>query len=622
MRILAPLAVVVLALCACSGSGSLPAQLPGVSSQPERRDLPDAGKPAKRLFVSDPGTGDIYLYAVPSLKLVTILQGFARPQGECANDKGDVFVADGSANIIYELSYSGRTEAQLSDASGPPNGCAFDSKTGNLAVFDYIGKQSAAGAVLVYHHAAGSPNAYSNPNQFYYSFGGYDASGNLFFDGANAQGKFMLSELPAAAGSAHTLTISGGKIYSAGMVQWDSASGYLDVGDQKCGNTATSCLYQLKVSSKSATIVNKIALQNYAGAPLCDLEQGTIDDGELFGSDNDYCGSAASAAYGWHYPSGGAPKSYDKKNGSMPFGAAIAVNGGASLPDLNVKKLDLMYETDGTGVVGVFTYWQKTFVRKLTGFSKPEGECVDKKNDVYITDAGTDEIVEYAHDGKTPLRTIKESPNVPYACAVDTGTGNLAIANVSGGSSGGGNIAVYAHATGTPTIYTDASENTFSECVYDDRGDLLVTDGEYPDSGETNYFAWLPSGGAKLVNISIPGPNKSFVWRGVEGLQWDGRYFVLDSYGLYRVAISNGEAYYIGSTGFDGEELYGPFAIYNKNPKKQATQFVGAYIDREGTNYNQIYYYNYPQGGESLGYLTTGLGEPHGLVVSLGTIHE
>ncbi len=616
MRYLAGFTFVILALSACGGPGSVPSgpQSGGdVRALGSPRDL--SKKAGERLFVSDAGSGDVYVYDAPSLKLFTILQGFARPQGECADDKGDVFVTDGSAAVIYELSYSGSMKAQLVDSTGYPDGCAWDSKSGNLAVMNYIGKESQAGAILVFHHASGSPNTYTNPHQFYYSFGGYDSKGDLFVDGSTDTGKFVLSELPANAGAAKTIGLKGGHVYSPGMVQWGPGSQYLDVGDQNCANSATSCLYQMTVSGKTASVKAKMSLQNYKGTPVCDLVQGIIAGGVLYGSDNDYCGYAPNAAYGWSYPAGGAPKTYAKETATTPFGAAIAANGARS-PDLNYKKLDLLYLASGSGDVVIYTYWQKTLVRKLTGFSKPEGECVNKKNDVYVTDAGNDDIVEYAHDGKTPLRAIKESPYVPYGCAVDPGTGDLAIANASGGSGGQGNVAVYPGASGQPTIYTDATVANFTECAYDDRGNLLVSNGEFPNS-RYSLFAWLPKGSGKLVNITIPGPSKSWTWEDVQGLQWDGRYFVVNFYGLYRVAISNDEGYYVGQTGFDGEELYGPFAVYNKNPKKQATQFASAYID-DDQNYDAVYYYNYPQGGESSGYLTTGISEPNGLVVSLG----
>ncbi|HEY6484790.1 MAG TPA: hypothetical protein VIX83_00205 [Candidatus Cybelea sp.] len=612
MKTLLKVAYVAFALCACSRQSTLP-NAPPVSIGGSSPKAPARAQNAQRLFVSDAGNAEVYLYDVPSLKLVTILQGFARPQGECSNGKSEVFVTDGSANVVEELSYAGRREHQLSDSYGSPGGCAFDPGTENLAVFNYLGTQSKGGAVLVYHHASGSPNIYTNSKQFFYSFGGYDSSGNLYFDGSNAQGKFVLSELPANGGNAHSLAISAGTIYSAGMVQWDAASGYLDVGDQNCANTHASCIYQLKLSGKHAAIAGKITLESDGGAPVCDLVQGVIADGRLFGSDDDDCGSSPSATYGWKYPSGGAPEEVNKRNDAMPIGAAIAVNS-APRPDLNAKKLDLLYIVAGS-TVSVYTYWQKTMVGKLSGFTSPQGECVDKENDVYITDSGSEDVVEYAHAGKKPLRTIDDSPYAPYGCASDPTTGNLAVANESGGPHGEGSITVFPTGGGKPTVYTDSTLETFSACAYDNKGNLLTVNGDA--ESRDAYFAWLPKGGKRLVDVTVPGPQKSYSWRDVTGLQWDGRYYVIDDYDLYRVSIANGLGYYIGATGTEEEDVYGAYALYNADPKKQATQYVGTSNDGK---YSSVYFFNYPAGGDPVTYLANV--SPSALAVSLGTVHE
>ena len=624
MRIFLVSALLIAGLSSCGAQATVPSSR-GVSAAIFSRPARGASLKNSRLFVSDAGSGNIYLYAVPSLKLITILQGFTSPQGECADTKGDVWVADNRAAEIYQLSYSGRTMSQISDTTGYPVGCAWDSTTGNLAVTNFLGTKSQGGGVSVYRRARGAPNTYTNPSQFYYDFAGYDDSGNLFFDGSNAQGNFVLSELPSKTATPITLKVSGATIYSAGMVQWDPTSKYLDIGDQDCNRTATSCLYQLDVSGKSATVVNTIALQTYEGTPVCDLVQGVISGGWLFGSDNDYCGYAPSATNGWAYPAGGSPTHYLTKNASQPIGAALAVKpaGEASLPrvrpNFSVKKLDLLYVSQSNGSVAVYTYWQKTLVRTLTGFSNPQGECVDKNNNVYITDAGNGDIVEYAHDGKVALRTIDDTPYSPYACAIDFTTGNLAVANESG-STGNGNIAIYAKATGSAMILSDSAISGFQSCVYDDQGNLLASSNG--KSYRQTYFAWLPAGGTKLVNISIPGTRSSSYWEGVEGLQWDGRYFVLDVYyGLARIAIQNGEAYYIGGTYFQDEDyISGPGWIYDVNRKNQGTQFVGLYFERSDSKYDGVVYANYPA-GNGFEYIK-GIGKPNAVAVSLGKLHE
>ena len=56
------------------------------------------------LFVSDAGTADVYIYKLPGLKVLAKVTGFTQPQGECADPKGNVWVADTNARIVYEFS--------------------------------------------------------------------------------------------------------------------------------------------------------------------------------------------------------------------------------------------------------------------------------------------------------------------------------------------------------------------------------------------------------------------------------------------------------------------------------------------------------------------------------------
>lgn len=308
----------------------------GLQSQPATLAAPDSvGNPSFKaskawVFVSDPGTSEVYIYTLPTLKLIEIVTGFTQPQGECSDNKGNVWVTDGTAQTIFEVEHSGSIGRRLSDTSGYPGGCAWNPKTGNLAVMNLLGTGSLPGAVLIYHHAAGVPNVYSNPKQFYYNFGWYDSAGNLFFDGRNASGKFMLSELPVNAVQAKSIAISGGKIYYPGLVQWSSS--YLAIGDQNCGNQTVSCIYRLTVSKTGAAIKGKIALENSTGGQLCDLIQGVIWQGHVVGSDSDFCGSVPSATYVWPYPGGGKPTAHNAHNDSTPFGAAISVVTGGGAP--------------------------------------------------------------------------------------------------------------------------------------------------------------------------------------------------------------------------------------------------------------------------------------------------
>ncbi|HYL26617.1 MAG TPA: hypothetical protein VEW74_02215 [Candidatus Nitrosotalea sp.] len=279
---------------------------------------------APLLFVSDSGTADVYIYNLSALKLVGTLTGFEQPQGECSDNKGNVWVTDTSAKTIYELSHRGHLENELKDSSGYPVACAWDPTTRNLAVMNLFGTGSNAGAVLVYPPGSSGPSVYTNSAQYYYNFGGYDGNGNLFFDGRNASGNFMLSELPKGENSAHTVSVTGGTIYFPGMVQWNVPKKTLIVGDQSCGNEYVSCLYTLAIGKNGGTIESETSLQNYTGGQVCDLVQGILYGSKIAGSDFDFCGSDLSATYVWSYPTGGKPNLDNNRADSVPVGAAIS----------------------------------------------------------------------------------------------------------------------------------------------------------------------------------------------------------------------------------------------------------------------------------------------------------
>ncbi len=276
------------------------------------------------LFVSDSGTADVYIYKLPTLKLMATITGFAQPQGECSDGKGNIWVTDTNAKTIYELSHQGRLENELSDGSGYPAACAWDSTTGNLAVSNLFGIASGSGSILIYKNASESPVSYENPGQYYYNFAGYDTAGNLFFDGRDAKGDFMLSELPKGGGSAKTIALSGGTIYFPGMVQWQPTRRNLIVGDQSCGNLYASCLYTVKITQQGGTIAAETQLRTSTGGSVCDLVQGVEFNKQIAGSDYDFCGAEPSTTYVWPYPAGGTSVAHNEGTELTPVGAAIS----------------------------------------------------------------------------------------------------------------------------------------------------------------------------------------------------------------------------------------------------------------------------------------------------------
>jgi len=287
----------------------------------------------------------------------------------------------------------------------------------------------------------------------------------------------------------------------------------------------------------------------------------------------------------------------------------------SSVP-LNEAPTNLLYVTNSNAEVTVYSFLKRKLLTVLTGFTQPMGECVDASQNVYIADFGAHQIVEYAHGGSTPIKTIDDSPDSPYACSIDPTTGNLAVAN-NDGASQPGNIAIW-NSTGQRTTYTDAKLFNFEGCAYDDKGTLLVTNGyvQYPYQ---TYFAWLPKGGSQLVDITVFNQYGS-KWGGVEGIQWDGKYFVIDEgYQVYRESLIHGLAYYVGESAmsFSDEYNYGPYAFFIPTPGAQATQAVEGLTWENGGS--SVGYWNYPAGGNGTAQITHAIDKPFGVAISLRT---
>lgn len=282
----------------------------------------------------------------------------------------------------------------------------------------------------------------------------------------------------------------------------------------------------------------------------------------------------------------------------------------------DAKSEDLLYVSNGNAEVTVYEYWRHKLLGVLTDFSQPKGVCVDKNQNVYITDYTGQQIVEYAHGGSKPIAKFDDAPDTPFSCSIDPISGNLAVANYDGGSQTG-NIAIWSN--GNRTTYSDSKVGAFQYCAYDNRGTLLATNGQvkYP---YTLSFAWLPENGNKLIDVNLPGPDPGFKWGYLTGLQWDGQYFVLeDSTRLFRESLIHGQGYYVGYTSVGASDWYplGPFGFYTPIGGSRATQVIGGMTYEGGGSY-EVAFWKYPEGGSSpITTIKHGLDEPYGIAVSL-----
>ncbi|MGA9943679.1 MAG: hypothetical protein WBP75_01475 [Candidatus Cybelea sp.] len=291
---------------------------------------PDVNRAPRLFFVSDGGTDDVDIFTLPDFVLKGTITGFSEPQGMCTGTAGTVWVANTGTTQVMQLSRTGKLLNTIDDAYGYPVSCAVNPANGDLAVvniFDFSG----AGGTYVYACPSCTPTELTIPKSPYYYFGAYDPNGDLFVDGRSSSGSYMLGEIPSGSTNGHLITVKGssGKIYFPGVVQWYEPGNYLVAIDQLCNDKNASCLYWVKISGSKGTIVGQTHLENPSGGPICDLITVALDplnEKNVVGADDNYCGSGSSSLDRWLYPAGGVPtNSHDGSPPYAPGGGAISV---------------------------------------------------------------------------------------------------------------------------------------------------------------------------------------------------------------------------------------------------------------------------------------------------------
>lgn len=261
---------------------------------------------------------------------------------------------------------------------------------------------------------------------------------------------------------------------------------------------------------------------------------------------------------------------------------------------------DLIYVTDvKTDGVLIYSYPGGKMMGHLAGFGSPRGECVDAAGDVWIADAGGDDIVEYAHGGTQPLAALNTA-GPPTGCSVDPVTGNLAV---SGGVSGL-SVTIFRHMRngwGSAHRFSDVSMGAAAFCGYDAAGNLFV-DGVGTKTGAFT-LAELPrlhrSFAAVKLRQAIGAPGQ---------VQWDGSALAIGDAAaspavVYRFTISAGVGTKVGSTALGSSREIRQFWIQ-----------TGTLIGPDPAKSN-VGLWNYPAGGSPTQTLSGG--HAFGAVVSL-----
>jgi NHL repeat len=293
-----------------------------------------------------------------------------------------------------------------------------------------------------------------------------------------------------------------------------------------------------------------------------------------------------------------------------PFGFApsppAARYGSAPWMSPEAKTAKLLYISDpGTDDVDVYSYPNGKPLGALTGFNEPWGLCSDRTGHVFVADVWHYRVVEYAHGGVKPIKTIKGNQGHPISCSVDPQSNDLAVVYYFlNEASRYSEVAVYAHEKGVPKVY-DGSKiaNDLNSCTYDNRGNLFV-DGLYGYASIVVGLAELPKGGKELVDVSLPNHIGH-----LSSVQWTGNHLAMgdqspsESYPalIYQYDIDGTTATKVGTT-----ELVGTTGL----------QQFWAHGGKVGVPSGSVRLYHYPAGGTPLKTLD-GFTNPFGITLSI-----
>jgi hypothetical protein len=284
-------------------------------------------------------------------------------------------------------------------------------------------------------------------------------------------------------------------------------------------------------------------------------------------------------------------------------GGALVVHSNRvhSWMDSSAKNGSLLYITDaGTNTVVVYSYPKLKVVGTLTGFTNPQGDCVDKANNVWIDNTQTSQLIEYAHGGTTPIATLNDPNQYPVGCSFDPTTGNLAVSNFYSTSGPPGSISIFKNASGAPAVYTPPNFAVVYYLGYDPQGRLYL-DGI--DSGSAFLFASF--NGTEFKSIMLdhpiggPGAVQAIGKDIVVGDQTNG------ANAAYRFAIRGSTGKLVHATPLTGAHDIVQFYVLKK-------ALVGGDFNPSGSTADR---FDYPAGGTPTK-TAPGLSAPIGAVIS------
>lgn len=163
----------------------------------------------------------------------------------------------------------------------------------------------------------------------------------------------------------------------------------------------------------------------------------------------------------------------------------------------------LLYVSDSLlGDVFAFTWPKMRLIGNLSGLHFPQGECVDTNGNIWIANTKRAEMVEFAHGGVKPIKTLSDRGQYPCSCSISA-NGDLAVTNILSKQKGGygsGSLSIYRAASGRPKIFADTGIVKVFFDGYDSRGNVFI-DGQ----DGSGAFSIAEFNGKSFVALTVSG---------------------------------------------------------------------------------------------------------------------
>ncbi|MFY9665313.1 MAG: hypothetical protein WAL67_01130 [Candidatus Cybelea sp.] len=276
----------------------------------------------------------------------------------------------------------------------------------------------------------------------------------------------------------------------------------------------------------------------------------------------------------------------------------------------------LFISDDGTDDINIYTMPNQVLRGQLTGFSEPQGMCTDASGNIWVTNTGTNQVIQLSRSGAT-LKTLDDPTGFPVGCAVNRANNDLAVTNIIGNPSGDGNVVVYANSTGTPQAFSTPTVFEYFFPAYDNAGNLYV-DGE----GSAGYaLTELASGSSTLSPVSISGGTLFFPG----GVNWNPATSSVvlgdqecnggEASCQYSATVSGGVATITGVTNLSDLSGGTAFDLDQGTIGPRGRFFAGGTIS-EDSNPSASNRWLFPAGGTPTNFNDSTLSEPIGAAIS------